>query len=84
MLLLLLFVSNFSIFNYLILLIFYVVPLDVSRAVRQFIEALFITHAETKLNTSGRLLHQNDGDDSISSQARVMDRGVWCRNLIRR
>lgn len=50
-----------TLFNFIIDSYFYsIVPEDVSESVRRFVEALFITHAETKLNTSGRLLHLND------------------------
>jgi hypothetical protein len=64
--------------------------------VRRFVEALFITHTETKLNTSGQLLNQNNNDDdannnnnnnhgninSISSEAQIKDRQEWCRDLV--
>lgn len=73
------------------------VPDDASEAVRRFVEALFITHAETKLNTSGRLLHLDDADDdsytaenhkdnpnddSILREKQVLDREEWCLNLV--
>ena len=47
--------------------------------VRRFIESLFITHTEAKLNTSGRLLREdNDSeDDHIDA-----NRGLWCRNIV--
>ena len=71
------------------------VPDDVSEAVRRFVEALFITHGETKLNTSGRLLHLIDQDDQynnssanscpitypMSLEAQAFDREEWCRDL---
>ena len=65
------------------------VPTDASVAVRRFVEALFITHAETKLNTSGQLLHEehDDTDDNsgnvypMSAEGRIRDRGEWCRTI---
>lgn len=70
-----------------------VVPLDVSDVVRRFIESLFITHTEAKLNTSGQLLRaddetttNNDQDnetiDRTSSEPLLKDRGEWCRNIV--
>jgi hypothetical protein len=59
---------------------------------RRFVEALFITHTEARLNTSGQILRDqsnddevNDGDnpDRVSTEARTQDRGEWCRNLVR-
>ena len=52
-------------------------PLDCSRDLRKFIEALFITHTEAKLNLIGRLTHE--------SPMAVFDntiRGHWCSKLI--
>ena len=44
------------------------VPNNASDALRRFIEALFITHAQTKLNTDGHLdqLLFPDHDDSVT------------------
>ena len=77
---------------YIGLEIFYrLVPVDASEAARRFVESLFITHTEAKLNTLGRLLDEgNDGDDddsnrnilAMSTEARIRDRGEWCRNMI--
>ena len=70
--------------------------MDVSDTVRRFVESLFITHTETKLNTLGRLLHQDDDNNDnnndnnvnfhgMSPEARIIiDRGEWCRNVIHR
>ena len=64
------------------------VPVDTTEIVRRFVESLFITHTETKLNTSGRLLHvctdndNNQNSHSIPPGAHIQDRGVWCRNMI--
>lgn len=44
----------FSIYIYYFLSI--LVPEDASEPVRRFVEALFIIHTESKLNTSGRLV----------------------------
>jgi len=60
--------------------------LDASEPVRRFVEALFITHTEAKLNRFGRLLHEdednNDNIHPISLEARIFDRGEWCRNIV--
>lgn len=40
-----------------------VLPEDCSETVRRFIETLFITHTEAKLNTSGRLVTDLNNDD---------------------
>jgi hypothetical protein len=55
----------------------YLVPFDCSRYLRKFIEALFITHAETKLNLIGRLTHE---DPTASFDSSI--RGQWCAKLI--
>ena len=72
------------------------VPIDASDTVRKFVETLFITHTEAKLNTSGHLLHMKDDnnghDDAdtenskhpMSYEAQRLDRGEWCRNLLHR
>ena len=66
----------------------YLVPIDASDAVRRFVETLFITHTEAKLNTCGRLLQEDDDDDNNDNNTPVMlsngyliDRGEWCRNI---
>lgn len=74
------------------------VPEDASEAVRRFVEALFITHAETNLNTSGRLVipvndDSNRKDDpfaiattlttpSLLLELQLLDREEWCLDLI--
>jgi hypothetical protein len=52
---LLLSVSRLSFTFHFLLLYYHLVPNNTSNALRRFIEALFITHAETKLNTLGHL-----------------------------
>ncbi|CAF1399521.1 unnamed protein product [Adineta steineri] len=67
-----------------------VLPLNVSEVVRRFIEALFITHTEAKLNTFGRLCHDNDDDDNNNNNNEknyvnsntILGRGYWCRNIV--
>jgi hypothetical protein len=59
------------------------VPDDCSYELRQFIEALFITHAETKLNTFGRLTHKGSWPTATTSFDHT-NRGEWCAKLIRR
>lgn len=51
-----------------------VLPVDASESFRQIIHALFVTHAETKLNTMGHLFDPN-------GQANI-HMGIWCENLI--
>jgi hypothetical protein len=58
----------------------HLVPLDVSDMVRRFVEALFITHTETKLNTFGRLLHISE--EPYEDDEQFLARGVWCRNVV--
>ena len=65
------------IFRFFLLFSIYLVPFDCSRCLRKFIEALFITHAETKLNLIGRLTHEYPAasfDGSIHGQ--------WCAKLV--
>ncbi|CAF1520413.1 unnamed protein product [Rotaria magnacalcarata] len=59
-----------------------VLPNNASEALRRFVEALFITHAETKLNTIGHLdqLTKSDSTKEIAS----IDCNEWCRDLVRR
>lgn len=54
------------------------VPDTCSRHLRRFIEALFITHTETKLNMIGRLTHRYP-----YMNYDMKNRGQWCSNLIR-
>ena len=56
----------------------------------RLLEALFITHAQTKLNTLGHL-ENNIGEamnktlpSNRSNMNIIADRGDWCRNLLRR
>ena len=46
--------------------LYYLVPDKASNALRRFIEALFITHTQTKLNTLGHL--DDDEDSTIHRQ----------------
>jgi len=58
------------------------VPEDGSEELRRFVEALFITHAETKLNVFGRLAgtYMDTLDDGLSSNRMK----PWCQGLIGR
>jgi hypothetical protein len=56
------------------------VPLDASDVVRRFVEALFITHTATKLNTFGRLLHISE--EPYEDDEQYLNRGAWCRNVV--
>jgi hypothetical protein len=54
---------------------------------QRIVEALFITHAQTRLNTSGHLDSTIDKSDSnphgMTEPTIIVDRGDWCANLIR-
>ncbi|CAF1447688.1 unnamed protein product [Adineta steineri] len=56
-----------------------VLPDDCSNELRRFIEALFITHTETRLNTLGRLTHRGPWSSPLDDS----DRGRWCDKLVR-
>ena len=65
----------------------YLVPNNCSELFYRLLEALFITHAQTKLNTLGHLdgmIVENNNCNDIN--ARIVDdrRGNWCQNLVRR
>ncbi|CAF4518539.1 unnamed protein product [Rotaria sp. Silwood1] len=59
-----------------------ILPVDATAAIRRFVEALFITQAETKLNTMGHL------DQFVSTHTvnpmLTTAYDDWCRNLVRR
>jgi hypothetical protein len=65
------------------------VPQDCSGPLQYIVEALFITHAETKLNTMGHLdvsvtnSNNNSSPHAMTRERIIADRGHWCRNLIR-
>jgi hypothetical protein len=59
-----------------------IVPNNASDTLRRLIEALFITHTETKLNTIGHL-DQLVSSKEINSTSFV-EYDVWCEDLIRR
>lgn len=93
MLLSLLFVSFFLLecfFFRNLLLFLCLVPQDCSGPLQRIVEALFITHAETKLNTMGHLdgsVANSNYHSNLHGMTReriIADRGNWCRNLIRR
>ena len=62
-------------------------PEQCSGPLQRIVEALFITHAQTPLNTTGHL----DGSvekgpvnvRGVTETSRIADRGDWCRDLIR-
>ena len=62
---------------------YHLVPEECSHELRRFIEALFITHAETRLNIESPLTHQGPWPKVATSFDRV-DRGKWCQALVRR
>ena len=77
--------------NYTTYFSFILVPDDATKTVRQFVESLFITHAETRLNTSGRLVCDDDTNNNnnvnihhihMNREAWIIDRGEWCRDVI--
>ena len=45
--------------------IHFLVPENASETVRRFVESLFITHTEAKLNTSGRLVESFTENDAV-------------------
>ncbi len=49
-----------------------------SKVLRRIIEALFITHAETKLNSASNLVKTN------KTKVSMHDNVVWCEGLVRR
>ncbi|CAF1426396.1 unnamed protein product [Adineta steineri] len=57
-----------------------VLPEDASPVLRRVIEALFITHAETKLNSTGHLVSRNHTNAAVASPPDP----VWCEGLVRR
>ncbi len=59
-------------------------PLNRSDALRRFIEALFITHAETQLNTDGHLDRLLFPNAMINSEGASSEQDPWCKNLVRR
>jgi hypothetical protein len=55
---------------------------------QRIVEALFITHAQTQLNTIGHLAERIHREDSINVRdgteaAQIVDRTDWCRSLNR-
>lgn len=61
------------------------VPETCSDAFRFMIESLFITHAETNLNTFGNVLNQNQSDEYVPLNDPWLIRGnEWCQGLLRR
>jgi hypothetical protein len=62
------------------------VPEDCSDRFYRIIEALFITHAQTKLNTLGHLdgMPVENKPVGLSRTEIMADRGEWCRDVIRR
>ncbi|CAF1447716.1 unnamed protein product [Adineta steineri] len=57
-----------------------VLPEDASPVLRRVIEALFITHADTKLNSTGHLVSRNHTNAAVASPPDP----VWCEGLVRR
>lgn len=52
---------------------------------RYTIESLFITHAETKLNTLGNVLNENPTGNTYPLNNPWLIRGnEWCQGLLRR
>lgn len=69
-----------SVWFFICRLLLSVVPETGSTVLRQLVEALFITHAETKLNSSGRLVSTTDNHDAAINQEST----IWCEGLVRR
>ena len=63
------------------------VPDQCTELFYRLIEALFITHAQTKLNTLGHLdgmIVENNNSNDVSARTVSHCRDDWCRNLVRR
>jgi hypothetical protein len=60
-----------------------IVPETGSTVLRQIVEALFITHAETELNSSGRLVGNNNNANK-NDDVPIHENAVWCEGLVRR
>ncbi len=73
----------FCLLTLLDLLLCVLVPDECSHELRRFIETLFITHAETKLNIIGRLTHQGAWPSSLATTFDHSNRGAWCHKLVR-
>ena len=62
------------------------VPENCSGAFQRLIEALFITHAQTKLNIIGHLdgsvTTDNYHPTGLTSTRMITDRGQWCTGLV--
>ncbi|CAF3979902.1 unnamed protein product [Adineta steineri] len=61
-----------------------ILPTNGSNALRQFIEALFITHTEAQLNTDGHLDKLLFSDGIINNQNDFSKENIWCKDLVRR
>ena len=62
--------------------IFIIVPAGCSDLLRRFVEALLITHAETKLNTADHLAHYDKDYQRIISR-NSSAHGQWLDGLVR-
>ena len=61
------------------------VPDTCSEAFRYTIESLFISHAQTKLNSIGNVLNREHDNGYHPQSNPWLTRGSeWCRNLVRR
>jgi hypothetical protein len=62
------------------------VPETCSEMFRYTIESLFITHAQTKLNTIGNMLQLDQQDDHYYplNNPWLVRGDSWCRGLVRR
>ena len=62
-------------------------PESCSETLQRFVEALLITHAETKLNIIGHLdvnvIHTDEHGQDLTLQNTIADRGNWCHGLRR-
>ena len=58
----------------------YTVPETASTVLRQTVEALFITHTESKLNSSGDLVNNYDAPGPSIHHPNI----AWCEGLVRR
>lgn len=60
------------------------VPEKGSTVLRQLVESLLITHADTPLNSSGRLAVSSDNNQDVDMASNHQRDIAWCANLVRR
>ena len=60
-------------------------PTTASIPLRQFVEALFISHAETSLNNDGHFYQMISKEAQMhDNDLTVLSSKIWCQDLIQR